>query len=131
MSMSDPIADMITRVRNALMARHDEVELPLSKVKTAIAEVLKSEGYVDGYSVKKEGPQGTLTVQLKYKNNHPVIQGMKRVSKPSLRVYVGHDEIPKVLSGLGINILSTNKGVMSDRVARKQKVGGELLCAIW
>ena len=131
MSMSDPIADMITRVRNALMARHDEVELPLSKMKASIAKVLESEGYVSGFSIKEEGPQGTLTVQLKYKNSQPVIQGIKRVSKPSLRVYVGHDEIPKVLSGLGINILSTNKGVMSDRVAREQKVGGELLCAVW
>ena len=131
MSMSDPIADMITRLRNALLARHDEVELPLSKIKAAIAEVLKSEGYVDGFSIKNEGPQGTLTVQLKYKKNQAVIQGIKRVSKPSLRVYVAHDEIPKVLSGLGINILSTNKGVMSDRVAREKKLGGELLCAVW
>ncbi len=131
MTMCDPIADMLTRLRNGILARHSEVEMPASKVKAGIAEVLKSEGYITGYEVIPDDKQGILRIQLKYKANKSVIDGLKRVSKPSRRVYVGHDEIPKVLSGLGVNILSTPKGVMSDKRARQNKVGGEILCAVW
>jgi small subunit ribosomal protein S8 len=131
MTMSDPIADMLTRVRNGMMARQSEVEMPTSKLKANIAAVLQSEGYVNGYEVIPDDKQGVLRIQLKYKANKAVIEGLKRVSKPSCRVYVAHDEIPKVLSGLGVNILSTPQGVMSDRQARQKKVGGEILCAVW
>lgn len=131
MTMSDPIADMLTRVRNGMMARQAEVEMPASKLKASIAAVLQSEGYINGYEVQPDDKQGVLRIQLKYKANKSVIEGLKRVSKPSRRVYVAHDEIPKVLSGLGVNILSTPKGVMSDKQARQKKVGGEILCAVW
>jgi small subunit ribosomal protein S8 len=131
MTMSDPIADMLTRVRNGMMARQSEVEMPASKLKANIAAVLQSEGYVNGYEVVPDDKQGVLRIQLKYKANKAVIEGLKRVSKPSCRVYVAHDDIPKVLSGLGVNILSTPKGVMSDKEARRKKVGGEILCAVW
>ncbi len=131
MTMSDPIADMLTRLRNAIMARHTQVDIPSSRLKAAIAEVLREEGYINGYQVIDQGPQGVLRIQLKYYDNACVIDGLQRVSKPSRRVYVGYDEIPKVRSGLGINILSTPKGVMSDRMARQKRVGGEILCAVW
>lgn len=131
MSMSDPIADMLTRLRNGILARQDDVELPASKVKAAIAEALKREGYVSDCQKIDKGPQGTLRITLKYKGTVNVIDGIKRVSKPSRRVYVPHDQIPRVMSGLGISILSTNKGVMSNREAKAQKVGGEVLCAVW
>lgn len=131
MSLADPIADMLTRIKNALMARQTVVEMPYSHVKAAVAEVLKSEGYILGVEKSGEGYKAQLRLALKYQGNKPVIDGIKRVSKPSRRVYVGHDEIPKVLSGLGINILSTNRGIMSERVARQHKVGGEILCAVW
>jgi small subunit ribosomal protein S8 len=131
MTMSDPIADMLTRVRNGMMARQSEVEMPASKLKANVAAVLQSEGYINGYEVTPDDKQGVLRIQLKYKANKAVIEGLKRVSKPSRRVYVAHDAIPKVLSGLGVNILSTPKGVMSDKEARQQKVGGEILCAVW
>lgn len=131
MSMSDPIADMLTRIRNALLATHEEVEMPYSNIKAAIAEVLKQEGYVQGLRKIDQGVQGTLSITLKYHNNKPVIEGLERISKPSRRVYVGHDEIPKVLGGLGINVMSTPKGVVSDRTARKERVGGEILCTVW
>jgi len=131
MTMSDPIADMLTRVRNGMMARQSEVEMPASKIKANIAAVLQSEGYVNGYEVIPNEKQDVLRIQLKYKANKAVIEGLKRVSKPSCRVYVAHDEIPKVLSGLGVSILSTPKGVMSDRLARQKKLGGEILCAVW
>lgn len=131
MTMSDPIADLLTRVRNGMMARQSEVEMPASKLKANVAAVLKSEGYINGYEVQPDDKQGVLRIQLKYKANKAVIEGLKRVSKPSCRVYVAHDAIPKVLSGLGVNILSTPKGVMSDKEARQQKVGGEILCAVW
>lgn len=131
MSMSDPIADMLTRIRNALMAAHEEVDVPFSNVKAAIAEVLKEEGYVQGSRKIDQGVQGTLRITLKYHGNKPVIEGIERISKPSRRVYVGHDEIPKVLGGLGINVMSTPKGVISDRTARKNRVGGEILCSVW
>lgn len=131
MSMQDPIADMLTRLRNGIMARQTEVTLPASNLKAAIAEVLEQEGYILGWDRQEDSIQGVLTVRLKYKKNRSVIEGIKRISKPSRRVYVGFDEIPKVLSGLGVNILSTPKGVMSDRKARAQRVGGEILCAVW
>ncbi len=131
MTMSDPIADMLTRVRNGMMARLSEVEMPTSKLKANIAAVLQSEGYITGYEVIPDEKQSVLRIQLKYKANKAVIEGLKRVSKPSCRVYVAHDEIPKVLSGLGVNILSTPKGVMSDNEARKKKLGGEIICAVW
>lgn len=131
MSMSDPIADMLTRMRNAIRARHSEVQIPLSKTKAAMAKVLKVEGYIDEYSLEDDGVQGILKISLKYSGTRSVIEGLQRVSKPSRRVYVAHDSIPKVMSGLGINILSTSHGIMSDRAARQEKVGGEILCAVW
>ena len=131
MSLADPIADMITRLRNAILARHGEVAMPNSKLKVAICRVLKEEGYILDYGTEPDSRQGILRVQLKYQGNRPVIDGLKRVSKPSRRVYVGHDEIPRVMSGLGINILSTPQGVISDRQARRDKVGGEVVCSVW
>jgi small subunit ribosomal protein S8 len=131
MTMSDPIADMLTRLRNAIMARHTQVDIPSSRLKVAIAKVLREEGYITGYEVIEDNKQGVLRIQLKYYDNACVIDGLKRISKPSRRVYVGYDEIPKVRSGLGISILSTPKGVMSDRMARQKRVGGEILCAVW
>lgn len=131
MSIYDPIADMLTRVRNAIMARHHEVEVPLSKMKVAVAQALQDEGYILGFETAEDGKQGILRIQLKYSGNTPVIEGIKRVSKPSRRVYVSHDEIPKVMSGLGVNILSTPRGVMSDRKARNQRLGGEVVCSVW
>jgi len=132
MAMSDPIADMLTRIRNGIMARQNEVEIPASKLKAAIAKVLTDEGFVTGFQMLDQGPQGILRVELKYKKGgKSVIDNLQRVSKPSRRVYVGYDKIPKALSGLGVNILSTPKGVMSDRQARAQKLGGEVLCSVW
>jgi small subunit ribosomal protein S8 len=131
MSLADPIADMLTRLRNAIMARQGEVAMPSSKLKVAICRVLKEEGYILDYGAEADDRQGVLRVKLKYQGNRSVIEGIKRVSKPSRRVYVGHDEIPRVMSGLGIQILSTPKGVISDRQARQDKVGGELVCSIW
>ncbi|MBI5523338.1 MAG: 30S ribosomal protein S8 [Desulfarculus sp.] len=131
MSIYDPIADMLTRVRNAILARHHEVEVPLSKMKAAVAQALQDEGYILGYETAEDGKQGILRIQLKYSGNTPVIEGIKRISKPSRRVYVSHDEIPKVMSGLGVNILSTPRGVMSDRKARKERLGGEVVCSVW
>lgn len=131
MSMSDPIADMLTRLRNAISARHSEVEIPLSKTKAAMAKVLKVEGYIEEYALEDKGAQGVLRIKLKYSGSRSVIEGLLRVSKPSRRVYVAHDQIPKVMSGLGINILSTSRGIMSDRLARQEKVGGEILCSVW
>jgi len=130
--MTDPIADMLTRIRNGLQARHAAVEMPTSKLKVAIAEVLKDEGYVKGYSVSGEGPRKMLKVELRYVGkNEPVLSGIKRISKPGLRVYAGSDEIPRVFGGLGVSILSTSRGVMSGSQARRQRVGGEVLCHVW
>ncbi len=131
MSIYDPIADMLTRVRNALLARHGEVEVPLSKMKAAVAQALLDEGYILGFETAEDGKQGILRIKLKYSGNTSVIEGIKRVSKPSRRVYVSHDEIHKVMSGLGISILSTPRGVMSDRKARKERLGGEVVCSVW
>lgn len=131
--MTDPIADMLTRIRNAALARHDRTEVPASKLKAAIAEILKSEGYIsDCRPSEEEGPHRKLTIVLKYgRDRQSVIDGIRRVSRPGRRVYVAHDRIPKVFSGLGISILSTSRGLMSDRDARRLKLGGELLCEVW
>lgn len=131
MSMQDPVADLLTRVRNAMMAHQDKVTIPSSKLKVAVAHVLKEEGYVADLAVQADDKQGLLTIKLRYFAGDPVIEGIKRVSKPSCRVYVGYDKIPRVRSGLGISILSTPKGVMSDKAARAAKVGGEVLCTVW
>ncbi len=132
MSMSDPLADMLTRIRNALMARFKTVEVPGSKLKQNVAEILKREGYIRDYHVRRDGVKSTIIIDLKYdENNKGVITGLQRVSKPGRRVYVRHDRIPRVMSGLGIAVVSTSKGVMTDREARRQKVGGEVLCNIW
>ncbi len=132
MSMSDPLADMLTRIRNGVMARFDAVSMPTSKAKVNVAKVLKEEGYITDYSVAEDGPQGTLTVNLKYAaDTTPVITGIKRVSKPGLRKYAGVDAIPKVLNGLGIAILSSSQGIITDKTARANNVGGEILCEVW
>ncbi len=135
--VTDPIADMLARINNALKSRKGEVSMPSSKMKVQIADILKREGYIEDYTVSEEnkkGTQGTLIIKLKYlgaRNTKPVIQGLKKVSRPGLRQYKPADEIPYVRKGLGIAILSTNKGVITDSEARKQKVGGEVLCYIW
>lgn len=130
--MTDPIADMLTRIRNGLQARHATVEMPASKIKAAIAEVLKDEGYIKGYSVVGEGTSRALKIELRYVNkNEPVLSGLKRVSKPGLRVYTPATEIPRVFGGLGVAIVSTSRGVMSGVQARKMRVGGEVLCHVW
>jgi small subunit ribosomal protein S8 len=128
---TDPIADMLTRIRNAIKARHPKVDVPASKLKIEIARILKEEGYILNYKVADEGPKKTIKVYLKYQaNNRSVISELARVSRPGCRVYVGHEEVPNVLGGLGVNILTTPKGVMTGRDARKQGVGGEVLCQI-
>ena len=133
MSMSDPIADMLTRIRNANTAKHDTVDVPSSKMKKAIADILVAEGYVKGYEVIEDGIKSTLRISLKYgeDKNVKVITGLKRISKPGLRVYANAEELPKVLGGLGIAIISTNQGVLTDKEARKQNVGGEVLAFVW
>jgi small subunit ribosomal protein S8 len=132
MSMSDPLADMLTRIRNAVMVKFDSVEMPKSTVKVDVAKVLKDEGYIVGYAINDDGPQGTLTIDLKYgANGEPVITGIKRVSKPGLRQYAKAGAIPRVLNGLGIAIVSTSKGIVADRFAREQNTGGEILCEVW
>ena len=131
MSMSDPISDMLTRIRNAQMAEKTSVIMPSSKLKVAIAEVLKNEGYVDGFNViKGEGGKATLEIALKYYSGQPVIEKIQRVSRPGLRVYKGSEDIPKVMNGLGIAIVSTSKGLMTDRKARANGIGGEVLCVV-
>ena len=132
MSMSDPLADMLTRIRNATMVKYDSVEMPKSKIKVNVAKVLQEEGYIAGWEVTDEGPQGTLIINLKYgPNGESVITGLKRVSKPGLRQYAGADAIPTVLNGLGVSIVSTSQGLMSDRAARRANTGGEVLCQVW
>ncbi len=132
MSMTDPVADMLTRIRNGIMASYDEVEVPSSKMKVSIAKILKFEGYIRNYKVVEGKTQGRLVIQLKYgENKSPVIKGLERVSKPSCRVYTRCNKIPKVLNGLGINIVSTSKGVVTDREARRIGVGGEIICSVW
>ncbi len=130
MSMTDPIADMLTRIRNGQKARKVAVSMPLSGAKVAVAKVLKDEGYVTDYSSEGEGAEATLTVELKYFEGVPVIERVQRVSKPGLRVYRGKEDLPKVLGGLGVAIVSTSAGVMSDKQAREQGIGGEVLCIV-
>ncbi len=133
MTMSDPIADMLTRIRNANTAKHDTVDIPASKMKIAIADILVNEGYIEKYDIIEDGAFKTIRVALKYgaDKNEKVISGLKRISKPGLRVYAGSDELPKVLGGLGTAIISTNHGVITDKEARKLGVGGEVLCFVW
>ncbi len=133
MTMSDPIADMLTRIRNANTAKHDTVDVPMSKMKLAIANILVAEGYVEKYDIIEDGIFKTLHITLKYgvDKNEKVITGLKRISKPGLRVFAGSDNLPKVLGGLGTAILSTNVGVITDKEARKQNVGGEVLAFVW
>ena len=133
MTMSDPVADMLTRIRNANTAKHDTVDVPASKIKLAIAEILEKEGYIEGFEVVEDGNFKNIRITLKYgkDKNEKVITGIKKISKPGLRVYAGKNEIPKVLGGLGVAIISTNKGVITDREARKEQVGGEVLAFVW
>ncbi|MCB2215044.1 30S ribosomal protein S8 [Desulfofustis glycolicus] len=132
MSMSDPLADMLTRIRNAVMVKYDTVRMPKSNIKVNVAKVLEDEGYIVGYQVSDEGPQGTLTINLKYgPNGEPVITGLKRVSKPGLRQYAKAGDVPTVMNGLGVAIVSTSKGIITDRAARKLNTGGEILCQVW
>ena len=132
MQITDPIADMLTRIRNANNAKHDTVDVPASNMKKAIAEILLAEGYIKNYQIIDDGTQGVIRITLKYNaGKEKVIQGLRRVSKPGLRVYAGADELPKVLKGLGIAIISTSKGVMTDKKAREAHVGGEVLAFVW
>lgn len=130
--MTDTIADLLTRIRNALVAKHETVEVPASNIKKEIVKILLQEGYITAFDVVEEGVQGKIVITLKYgPNGEKVINGLKRISKPGLRIYAGHDELPKVLGGLGIAIISTPKGVMTDKEARKNNHGGEVLAYIW
>lgn len=130
--MTDPIADMLTRIRNGNNARHKSVEIPASTVKKDVVQILLDEGFIDGFNVTEDDKQGMITVDLKYgPNEEKVISGIKRISKPGLRVYVKANEVPKVLGGLGVAIISTSKGVVTDKVARQQGVGGEVICYVW
>jgi small subunit ribosomal protein S8 len=132
MALTDPIADMLTRIRNALKASHETVDIPSSKIKINIAKVMKSEGYIKNFKMVSEGTDRRLRIFLKYdEGGLPIISGLKRVSKPSCRVYNGFDNIPKTLNGYGISILSTSKGIMTDKEARETHVGGEILCSLW
>ena len=131
MVMTDPIADMLTRIRNANQAKHESVEMPASRLKLEILEVLKNEGYISEYEKVEDGKQGVIKVTLKYNNKERVIKGLKKISKPGLRVYAKANELPKVLNGLGIAIISTSNGIMTDREARKQKLGGEVIAFVW
>jgi small subunit ribosomal protein S8 len=130
--MSDPLADMLTRIRNAGMVRYETVDVPMSNLKVGVAKVLREEGYINDYEIIDDNKQGTLRIALKYgPNDERIITGIRRVSKPGLRQYVKADDIPKVLSGLGISILSTSKGIITDREARRLRIGGEILCEAW
>ena len=131
MHITDPIADMLTRIRNANSARHDTVDVPASNMKKSIAQILLDEGYIKSYQIVDDGTQGVIHITLKYNGKDKVSTGLRRVSKPGLRVYVGADELPRVLRGLGIAIVSTSKGVMTDKAARAAHVGGEVLAFVW
>ncbi len=132
MTMTDPIADMLTRIRNANRVQHEQVEIPASKMKLALAEILKNEGFIREYEYRKDSKQGLIRVYLKYGGSKErVITGLKRISKPGLRVYANKDELPKVLGGLGIAVVSTSRGLMTDRDARSSGVGGEVICYVW
>ena len=131
MHITDPIADMLTRIRNASNAKHESVDVPASNMKKSIAQILLDEGYIKSFQVVEDGTQGIIRIALKYNGKEKVISGLRRVSKPGLRVYVGADELPRVLRGLGVAIVSTSKGVMTDKAARAAHVGGEVLAFIW
>lgn len=132
MQITDPVADMLTRIRNANTAKHESVDVPASNLKKAIAKILLDEGYIKSYEIVEDGTQGIIRIQLKYlAGKEKVISGLRRVSKPGLRVYAGADELPQVLRGLGIAIISTSKGIMTDKKARAQHVGGEVLAFVW
>ncbi|MFZ5776451.1 MAG: 30S ribosomal protein S8 [Thermodesulfobacteriota bacterium] len=132
MSMTDPLADMLTRIRNAGVVKFENIEMPFSKLKAGVANILKREGFISDFAVDSSGVQGTLRIALKYDQHQTgIITGLKRISKPGRRVYVKHDQIPKVMSGLGIAIISTSKGIITDKEARAMKIGGELLCEVW
>ena len=132
MQITDPVADMLTRIRNANTAKHDSVDVPASNLKKAIAKILLDEGYIKSYEIVEDGTQGIIRIQMKYlANKERVLSGLRRVSKPGLRVYAGADELPRVLKGLGIAIISTSKGVMTDKAARANHVGGEVLAFVW
>lgn len=129
--MTDPIADMLTRIRNANSQRHDTVDIPYSKVKQAISDILVEEGFVKSQDVLQDGIRKTIRLTLKYENKTKVLQGLKRISKPGLRIYANNEELPRVLNGLGIAVISTSKGIMADKKARKENLGGEVLAYIW
>lgn len=130
--MTDPIADMLTRIRNANTVKHETVDVPASNIKKELARILLEEGFVRGYDVIEDGKQGIIRIQLKYgQAGERVISGLKRISKPGMRVYAANQEIPKVLNGLGISVISTSKGILTDRQARKENVGGEVICYVW
>lgn len=129
--VTDPIADMLTRIRNANAMRYKEVEIPSSKVKVEIAKILKNEGFINDYKIKKNNVQDVIVLNLKYNNKERVITGLKRISKPGLRVYAKSNEIPRVLNGLGIAIISTSQGIMTDKAARAKNIGGEVLAYVW
>jgi|SRR5690554_2705285 len=131
MVMSDPIADMLTRIRNANIARSKSVEIPASNIKKELAKILKTEGYVDDYEFVNDDKQGMIRIKLKYNGKERVITGLKRISKPGLRVYANRDEIPRVLGGIGVAILSTSRGIMTGKKARHEGIGGEVLCYVW
>jgi small subunit ribosomal protein S8 len=129
--LTDPIADMLTRIRNAVMNKSDKVDIPASRMKLEIAKLLKDEGFIRAYKILKDKRQGVLRISLKYLENTSVLTGLKRVSKPGRRVYVGYREVPQVMGGVGVSIVSTPKGIISDNECRNQKTGGELLCTVW
>ena len=132
MAMTDPIADMLTRIRNAGNAKHTSVDIPASNIKKEISEILLNEGYIKNYDVIEDDKQGVIRIDLKYgPNNERVITGLKRISKPGLRVYVSKNDVPKVLGGLGVAIISTSKGILTDKKAREENVGGEVICYVW
>ncbi|MGL5507679.1 MAG: 30S ribosomal protein S8 [Paraclostridium sp.] len=132
MTMTDPIADMLTRIRNANTVKHETVDVPASNIKKELARILLEEGFVRGYDVIEDGKQGIIRIQLKYgQAGERVISGLKRISKPGMRVYAANQEIPKVLNGLGISVISTSKGILTDKQARKENVGGEVICYVW
>lgn len=129
--MTDPIADFLTRIRNAAKAGHKKVDIPASKIKKSLTQILFDQGFISGYSVLEEGPQGAIRIYLKYEHGRPVIEGLQRISTPGLRKYAGADAIPRTLNGLGLTIVSTPQGIMTDAQARARNVGGEILCRIW
>ena len=131
MQMSDVIADMLTRIRNANNAKHETVDIPASNMKKAIADILVKEGYIKGYNIVEDGKQGIIRVALKYNGKDKVIKGLRRVSKPGLRIYASCEDMPRVMNGLGVAIVSTSKGVMTDKEARKNNIGGEVLAFVW